>query len=64
MSEGTITEQIFEEVMKAFTKEEADLIRLQRKELTVMGITREPLRTEMACEFAGALLASRKKDKR
>lgn len=56
-----MTEQEFEKVLSIFTKEEQEAIRLCRKELTEKGITKEPLRTEMACEFADVLLNSRRK---
>lgn len=57
----SITEKEFEQVLSTFTTEEQECIRAQRKELREMGITREPLLTEMACMFAGVILSSRKK---
>ncbi len=57
----TVTDQEFEEVLTggAFDEEERLVIRQQRDALTKRGITREPMRTRMACEFAEVILRSR-----
>lgn len=54
-----MTEDEYRAVLAKFSPEEAAAIDLQRRELTRMGITREPLRTEMACELAEVLLAAK-----
>ncbi len=53
-----MSEEEFEAVLTggSFSAEEQAIIRQQRDELTKRGITREPLRTRMACEFAELLL--------
>ena len=58
-----LTEAIVAEVLAsdAFTQEEREAVQLMRKQLTDAGITTEPMRTRMACEFAGVLIGRRKK---
>lgn len=52
-----MTEAEIEAVLTKFTPREREVIQEQRRQLTAAGVTREPLRTEMACEFAEVLLA-------
>ena len=54
-----MTEEEVEAVLQAMPADEAQCIREQRAALTRRGITREPMRTRMACEFAEVLLAGR-----
>lgn len=55
-----ITDAEFEATLESFTPEERAVIRAQRDALTARGITREPMRTRMACEFAEVILAFRR----
>lgn len=55
------TDEEFEAIVSTWEPELAEVVRSQRRELTKQGITREPMRTRMACEFAEVIIASRRK---
>lgn len=55
-----LDEQTVARVLATFKPEEREMIQAMRKQLSENGVTKEPLRTKMACEFASVLLASRK----
>jgi hypothetical protein len=57
-----LTEAEYRAVLEnAFTPEERAVIDSMRRDLTRRGITKEPMRTRMACEFAEVILGSRGK---
>lgn len=53
-------EEAVEIALGKLSPEERKLVEAQRRQLTEMGVTREPLRTEMACMFAEVLLDLRR----
>jgi hypothetical protein len=54
-----MTDAEVEAVLDDMPKDEAEAIRLMRKQLRAHGVTREPMLTRMACEFAEVLLQGR-----
>lgn len=68
MDEGPGPDMTEEQVIAVFERmraegacsaEEFEAVMLMRKQMQDRGITREPLLTRMACEFAAVLVASR-----
>lgn len=57
-----MTDAEVEAVLDDMPAEEASAIRLMRKQLKAKGVTREPLLTRMACEFAEVLLQSKERE--
>lgn len=55
-----MTESEIQAALSRFSDEEREAIESERAQLTEMGITREPLRTEMACALAEVLLDLRR----
>jgi hypothetical protein len=59
---GHPTDGEFEAIVSTWEPDIAECVRTQRRDLTRHGVTREPMRTYMACCFAEVILQRRLTD--